>query len=317
MFHTADTPRIVIRFRTTMSHIKMSCFRHCVSGNHIRYIDNNYDLDLSFITDKLVASGCPAFGTEQLYRNPHRKMERFCDSRFGDNYYVFNLCSEKERQYTGLFGGRVFNFPHPDHYAAPLELLFQCVLKAVELLRRATRPTLIIHCKAGKGRSGTIICCILLYLGYLQHVEITPNEALTLFAKKRGEAIKYPCQIRSVYQFDRFLKRNVDAFASTPTKQPQIQNSRAQVNGMKIISNSYQRFVVRIMCTRGMLNAADAQRFAHYSFSMMPEDEYREDPRAEIKIILKKFEIDANQSAPCKMELFNNTIIEIFTKEKG
>ena len=171
----------------------MSCFRHCVSGNHIRYIDDEYDLDLSFITDKLVASGCPAFGKEQLYRNPHRKMERFCNSHFGDNYYVFNLCSEKERQYTDLFGNRVFNFPHPDHYAAPLELLFQCVLKAVELLLSPARPTLIIHCKAGKGRSGTIICCILLYLGYLQHVEITPNEALALFAQKRGEAIKYPC----------------------------------------------------------------------------------------------------------------------------
>ena len=65
------------------------------------------------------------------------------------------------------------------------------------------------------------------------------------------------------------------------------------------MSNNYSKFIVKIMCTRGMLNAADSQRFAHCAFAMLPEDEYREDPRTEIKITMKEFEIDANQSTPC------------------
>lgn len=48
---------------------------------------------------------------------------------------------------------------------------------------------------------------------------------------------------------------------------------------------------------------------------MLPEDEFREDPRAEIKIAQKEFQVTANQSAQCRMELFNNTIIEMFVKE--
>lgn len=50
-------------------------------------------------------------------------MENLFDEKFGDKYYVFNLCTEESRIYDDLFGGRVFNYPFPDHYAAPLQLV--------------------------------------------------------------------------------------------------------------------------------------------------------------------------------------------------
>ena len=80
-------------------------------------------MDLAFITPRIIASGCPAFGLEQCFRNPHKKMENLFDEKFGDKYYVFNLCTEESRIYDDLFGGRVFNYPFPDHYAAPLQLV--------------------------------------------------------------------------------------------------------------------------------------------------------------------------------------------------
>ena len=89
------------------------------------------------------------------------------------------------------------------------------------------------------------------------------------------------------------------------------------MSGIKITSDRYSDFVVKIMCTRGMLNAVDAQRFVRYSFSLLPEDEYRDDPRAEIKIVQKEFPVSANQSVQCQMELFNNVIIEALVKETG
>ena len=138
----------------------MSCFRHCVSQQRSRYIQDGYDLDMTFITPRLIASGCPSFGAERLYRNPYGEMEDLFNSLFKDNYHVVNLCSEEKRQYEGLFGDRVVHFPFPDHCAAPLELLGACVAEIVRLMQSPQEPAIIIHCKAGKGRSGCVVCCV-------------------------------------------------------------------------------------------------------------------------------------------------------------
>lgn len=45
----------------------------------------------------------------------------------------------------------------------------------------------VIHCLAGKGRTGTVICCYLLYSGRFNSV----NDALNYYGKKRfhGEGL--------------------------------------------------------------------------------------------------------------------------------
>lgn len=45
------------------------------------------------------------------------------------------------------------------------------------------KNVVITHCLAGKGRTGTIICCYLLYSGRFT----TPQQALAYYGKKRYE----------------------------------------------------------------------------------------------------------------------------------
>ena len=44
-------------------------FRELVSKEKIRFIDDDFNLDLSYITEKVIAMAYPAEGLESVYRN--------------------------------------------------------------------------------------------------------------------------------------------------------------------------------------------------------------------------------------------------------
>lgn len=67
-------------------------------------------------------------------------------------------------------------------------------------------PVVAVHCKAGKGRTGLIICCFLLYTEMFDTVE----EAIDHYdatRTKNKKALTISSQIRQVYHFKHFLDR--------------------------------------------------------------------------------------------------------------
>lgn len=67
-------------------------------------------------------------------------------------------------------------------------------------------PVVAVHCKAGKGRTGLIICCFMLFTNQFQSVE----ESLNHYDETRttnGKALTIQSQIRQVYHFKHFLDR--------------------------------------------------------------------------------------------------------------
>ena len=75
------------------------------------------------------------------------------------------------------------------------------MLSYVTSLKGSTVTIVVVHCLAGKGRTGTAICCYLIYSGRFNN----PNDALTYYANKRfevkGLGVTQPCQIRYVCYF--------------------------------------------------------------------------------------------------------------------
>lgn len=61
-----------------------------------------------------------------------------------------------------MFGGRVSRYPFPDHHAPPIALLAMATKEMISWLKRGTDYVVVVHCKAGKGRSGTLACSLLL-----------------------------------------------------------------------------------------------------------------------------------------------------------
>lgn len=67
-----------------------------VSQNKRRYIDSHFDLDLTYVTDRVIAMSFPSSGSEALYRNSIRDVGEFLDKKHFGHYRVYNLCCKEK-----------------------------------------------------------------------------------------------------------------------------------------------------------------------------------------------------------------------------
>ncbi|CAH8385260.1 unnamed protein product [Eruca vesicaria subsp. sativa] len=183
--------------------------RHIVSQNKRRYQEGEFDLDMTYITENVIAMGFPAgdissglFGFfEGLYRNHMEEVIKFFETHHKDKYKVYNLCSERLYD-ASRFEGKVASFPFDDHNCPPIQLIPSFCQSAYTWLKDDIQNVVVVHCKAGMGRTGLMICCLLLYLKFFP----TAEEAIDYYNQKRcldGKALVLPSQIRYVKYYER------------------------------------------------------------------------------------------------------------------
>lgn len=188
--------------------------RTIVSKQKRRFVDGDFDLDLSYITPRIIAMGYPSSGVEGMYRNPRDEVKRFFSQRHGGHYKVYNLCSERSYTKEDSQFEDVEIFPFDDHNPCALQMLELFCENVHDFLSRNPENVVAIHCKAGKGRTGLAVVSYLLYAG----IEVTTEEALEKYAKNRtsdGKGVTIPSQIRYVYYFERLLSTEDNVICST------------------------------------------------------------------------------------------------------
>ena len=177
-----------------------------VSKKKNRFCYDGFDLDLTYITSRIIAMGFPSTSIEGLYRNPLQEVQRFFYTRHPSHYKVYNLC--EERTYAKDLFYKQGYFPFKDHEAPPLNLIRPFCADAKNFLDEDEKNVVAIHCKAGKGRTGTFICCLLLYLNVFDN----SDECLQYYGMMRaenGKGVTIPSQIRYVNYFEKILKDNM------------------------------------------------------------------------------------------------------------
>ncbi|WAQ99158.1 TPTE2-like protein [Mya arenaria] len=135
--------------------------RRIISQNKRRYVKDGFDLDLCYITERMIAMSFPSSGVQSMYRNNIREVSRFFETKHKGHYKLYNLCN-------------------PENVVA-------------------------IHCKGGKGRTGTMICTWLVECGNFEEAQ----DSLDYFGDRRTDldhgstfqGVETPSQSRYVGYF--------------------------------------------------------------------------------------------------------------------
>ena len=184
-----------------------SLLRTIVAGPRARHPEAG--LDLCYVTDMIIATSGPSSTYPQrAYRNPTDQLVKFLDYKHGDNWAIWEFRAEGTGYPDSEVYNRIHHYPWPDHHPPPFALIPNIMASARDWLKDpgAKDRVLVVHCKAGKGRSGTVACSYL-----ISEEGWTMDDALARFTARRmranfGAGVSIPSQLRWIGYVDWWTK---------------------------------------------------------------------------------------------------------------
>ncbi|RAL62365.1 hypothetical protein DID88_004931 [Monilinia fructigena] len=193
-----------------------SLLRQIVAGPRSRHPEAG--LDLCYVTPSMIATSGPS-GTypQRAYRNPLDQLVTFLDYKHGkEGWMIWEFRAEGTGYPDEEVRGRVKHWPWPDHHPPPFKLVPGIVGGMRNWLegkgdgegkeQKEGKRVVVVHCKAGKGRSGTMACSYL-----IAECGWKASEALARFTERRmrpgfGQGVSIPSQLRWVGYVDRWTQ---------------------------------------------------------------------------------------------------------------
>ncbi|XP_056321886.1 tensin-1 isoform X4 [Danio aesculapii] len=174
----------------------------------IQAMEENYEVDLVYITERIISVTFPSNAEEPSYSANIKEVANMLRSKHGDNYLLFNL-SEKRLDISKL-NPKVLDFGWPDHHAPALDKICS-ICKAMDTWMNAgSHNVVVIHNKGNRGRTGVVVAA---YMHY-SNISASADQALDRFAMKRFYEDKVlpvgqPSQRRYVQYFSGLLSGHI------------------------------------------------------------------------------------------------------------
>uniref|UniRef100_A0A674MZ69 Tensin 3 n=1 Tax=Takifugu rubripes TaxID=31033 RepID=A0A674MZ69_TAKRU len=181
-------------------------------------MEEGYELDLTYITERIIAVSFPRGCSEEIYSHNLKDVTRMLKSKHADNYLIINL-SEKRHDLTRMNPKvcleKTLDTGWPDMHAPPLDKICT-ICKAMEgWLNADPLHVVVIHCRGGKGRIGVVISSFVNFT----EVSASADQALDRFAMRKYHddkvsALMTPSQKRYVWILNSLLSGSMKINAS-------------------------------------------------------------------------------------------------------
>ncbi|KAM9631344.1 tensin-1 isoform 9-T12 [Morphnus guianensis] len=198
-----DTPDATKSPRSGQSRRKTSRSMSLASA-----MESSCELDLVYITERIIAVSYPSTAEEQSFCSNLREVAHMLKSKHGNNYVLFNL-SERRHDISKLHP-KVLDFGWPDLHTPALEKICS-ICKAMDTwLNAAAHNVVVLHNKGNRGRLGVVVAA---YMHY-SNISASADQALDRFAMKRFYEDKVvpvgqPSQKRYIHYFSGLLSGSI------------------------------------------------------------------------------------------------------------
>ncbi|XP_029474372.1 putative tyrosine-protein phosphatase auxilin isoform X2 [Rhinatrema bivittatum] len=150
------------------------------------------ELDISYITSRIIVMSFPAEGVELGFRNHIEDVRSFLDSRHLDHYTVFNLSQRSYR--TAKFHNRVSECSWPVRQAPSLHNLYAVCKNMHNWLQQNPKNICVIHCMDGRVASAVLVSAMFCFC----HLFSNPIPAVQLLNSKRPGIGLWPSHRRYI-----------------------------------------------------------------------------------------------------------------------
>ncbi|XP_076828075.1 tensin-3 isoform X2 [Brachyhypopomus gauderio] len=167
-------------------------------------MEEGYELDLTYVTERIIAVSFPQACSEDTYLNNLKDVTRMLKSKHADNYLVINL-SEKREDLTKM-NPKTLDTGWPDLHAPQLDKICTICKTMENWLHSDPQHVVVIHCRGGKGRIGVVISSFV----YFTDISASADQALGRFAMRKFyddkvSALMTPSQKRYVWILNSLL----------------------------------------------------------------------------------------------------------------
>ncbi|KAM9396558.1 tensin-1 isoform 23-T26 [Salvelinus alpinus] len=174
----------------------------------LQAMDENYEVDLVYITERIISVSFPSGAEERSYTSNIKEVASMLASKHGEHYLLLNL-SERRNDITKL-NHKVLEFGWPDHYAPALDKICS-MCKAMDTWLNADQHNVVVlHNKGNRGRTGVVVAA---YMHY-SNISASADQALDRFAMRRfyedkALPVGQPSQRRYVRYFSGLLSGHI------------------------------------------------------------------------------------------------------------